>query len=67
MNVYTCNDHEGFWLGACSVIVASNEDEAKKLLESALKAHGLTKEMPFTLRKLNTGESRAFILLDGEY
>jgi hypothetical protein len=68
MNVYTCTDHEGFWpVGVCSVVVAKTEDEAHELLRIALKEHGLTKELPFTLRKVNTEQPQAFLLLDGDY
>ena len=67
LNVYACTDHDGHWpVGVASVIIATNEDEARDLLLAELKAHGL-KDTPFTLRRLQTDRPQAFVLLDGDY
>jgi hypothetical protein len=65
MNVYVCDDHHGHYpVGVCSV---EHEDQARDLLKAELRSHGLDPNKPFTLRKLNTAEPRAFVILDGDY
>lgn len=67
MNVYTCVDHDGHYpVGVASVVVAPTEEEAREILEGALVKHGLSTR-PFTLRRINIAEPRAFILNDGDY
>ena len=67
MNVYTCTDHDGHWVGGASVIVANSEHEARELLKAELYEHGLDSNKPFTLRQINTEKPRAFVLQDGDY
>lgn len=68
MNVYTCTDHEGHQpVGVSSVVVAATEKQARALLIAELEAHGLKTKIPFTLRRINTDEARAFVLGDGDY
>lgn len=68
MQIYVCDDHEGHYpAGVCSVIVAEHEDQAKDLLRAELRSHGLDPNKRFTLRRLNTNEPRAFVILDGDY
>jgi hypothetical protein len=67
VNVYTCVDHEGHWVGVASVVVAPSEEIARRLLLVELQAHGLSGNKPFTLRQINTVEPRAFVLQDGDY
>ncbi len=67
MNVYTCTDHEGHWVGVASVIVAPSEEIARRLLVVELQAHGLKGTAPFTLRQINIAEPRAFVLQNGDY
>jgi hypothetical protein len=67
MNVYTCTDHEAHWVGGASVVVASSEAEARQLLLAELRTHGLTKDEPFTLRKIQLEKPQAFVLHDGDY
>jgi hypothetical protein len=68
MNIYICQDHEGHYpVGVCSVIVAEDEDMARLLLQAELREHGLRKEEPFTLRRINTDKPKAFVILDGDY
>lgn len=68
MNVYVCTDHECFYpVGACSVVIAKSEDEARGLLQAALRERGLRKEESFSLQELNLEKPEAHILLDGDY
>jgi hypothetical protein len=67
MNVYVCTDHDGHFVGVCSIVIAPDEDAAKELLKPELREHGLNAEKPFTLRRLNTENPRAFVILDGDY
>jgi hypothetical protein len=67
MPVFVCTDHDGHWVGVASVIVAESEDEARLLLTAELKTHGLDGGKPFTLRRINTVEPRAFVLQNGDY
>lgn len=67
MNVYTCTDHEGHWVGVASVVVANDEDQARELLIAELKTHGLVQGKSFNLRRIDTSEPRAFVLQDGDY
>ena len=67
LNVYTCTDHEGHWVGVASVVVAETEEIAKDLLIAELAEHGLKQTKPFTLRRINTAHPKAFVLQDGDY
>lgn len=68
MNIYVCTDHDGHYpVGVCSVIIATSETEAADLLKGELAEHGLNFDKPFSLRKLNGDEPKAFVLLDGQY
>lgn len=69
MNVYVCTDHEGHWpVGVASLIVAPDENEARRLLIQELEAHGLKQnDKPFSLRLMNIASPRAYVLLDGDY
>ena len=67
MNVYTCTDHDGHWVGVASVIVAPSEEIARRLLLVELQSHGLRGNQPFTLQQINLTEPRAFVLQDGDY
>jgi hypothetical protein len=67
MNVYTCTDHDGHWVGVASVIVAEDEEDARVLLIKELRSHGLDEAKPFTLQKINTNDPRAYVLQNGDY
>lgn len=67
MQVYTCKDHAGHWpVGACSVVVAWDERQARELLAASLRDAGLDPD-GFTLQLLDLSEPKATILLDGNY
>jgi len=69
LNVYTCVDHGGHWpVGVASVVVAGDETQARGLLDTQLREHGLNPDKPkYTLLRINTDEPRAFVLRDGDY
>lgn len=68
MKIYTCVDHPGHWVGVASVVVAPNEDEARRLLIDELYTHGLAQgPKPFTLREINIKKPKAFVLQNGDY
>ena len=70
MKIYTCTDHDCFWpVGVASVIVATNEEEAKRLLDEKLKKKGLKtySKSPYTFNELLTDKPEATILHDGNY
>lgn len=69
LNVYTCTDHDGHYpVGVASVVVADNEAQARTLLDTQLKEHGLNPEKPhYSLRRINIEQPRVFVLLDGDY
>jgi hypothetical protein len=41
MKLYVVRSHDGHYLGGCSVVVASSEDEARELLDAELIAQKL--------------------------
>lgn len=68
MKVYVCTDHEGFWpVGVASIVVANDGVEATELLYTALRARGLTQDIPFTLCEVDTSTPKAEIFRDGDY
>jgi len=68
MDVFVCTDHDGHYpVGVCSVVMAVSEEQARQLLLIELQKHGLRGNQPFTLRKLQSEQPQAFVLLDGDY
>ena len=68
MQGYVCTDHDGHYpVGVASIIVAPDEDEARRLLAAELREHGLDAGKPFTLRRIQSEKPQAFVLLDGNY
>ncbi len=67
MNVYTCIDHDGHWVGVASVVIAPTEDEARELLKDVLTDCGLNGAKPFTLHKIDISKPQAVVLCDGDY
>lgn len=68
MRVFICTDHEGHYpVGVASIVVADDEDHARRLLGAELKQHGLRREKPFTLQEVGTADAHALVLLDGNY
>jgi hypothetical protein len=67
MKLFTCTDHDNFWpVGAASIALAENEEEAHELLKKALEDHGLSGE-DFTLQEVDLNSPQAVILCDGSY
>lgn len=75
MNVYTCKDHAGHWVGTASVIVAETELQAYEMLRVELVKHGLEYEVMRNERKgqmptfqlLDTTKPQAIVLQNGDY
>lgn len=75
MNIYTCKDHAGVWVGVASVIVAETELQAYELLRAQLIEHGLRPAIEFdeargvmpTLQLLDTTKAQAIVLQNGDY
>ena len=70
MIVYTCTDHDYHWpVGVASIVVAPNEEEARKLLDAELVEGGLRpyEDKSYTLIPLSVMTAQAVILLDGNY
>jgi hypothetical protein len=67
MRVYVCNDHDGYYpVPVASVIVAPNEQTARKALDAELVANGL-REGTGTLREIDTGKTACIMLSNGNY
>jgi hypothetical protein len=69
LKVYVCTDHDYFWpLGTASVVLAVDEEEARRMLDDRLQARRLKPHegKPYTLREI-TGQPGAYILCDGNY
>lgn len=65
---FACNDHDShFPVGCASVVVAEDEDQARKLLDIQLIANGLKpfELKPYTFQTITRGE--AVILVNGDY
>lgn len=67
--VWTCIDHDVINpVGGASVVVAHSEDEARELLDAALKAGGLkVDKYRYTLTPLDLTTSQAIVLRNGDY
>jgi len=69
VKVYVCYDHDGFWMGGVSVVLAENEDDARQQLDAALVAACLAphKDHPYDLHELDSTQPQACILFNGDY
>ena len=67
MEVYYCTDHDGVYpTGVASIVVAPSENLARIILRERLRELGLDKS-DFTLQRLYTNETKAIILVNGDY
>lgn len=67
MKVFVCTDHdEHYPVGAASVIIAENEQQASSLLREELQRRGLKGE-GFTLKEIDLSAPIAVVLCDGNY
>jgi len=67
MKVYYSTDFKGFWpVGTAAIVIAEDEAQAKSLLELQIKDAGLPPSK-FTVKELETSETKAIILRDGDY
>lgn len=70
MRLWVCTDHDCHWpVGCASIVLAENEEEAARLLDSALRQHGLKSGNvePYTLTEIPLDQARAVVLNDGNY
>lgn len=70
MRIFTCTDHDTFYpVGAASVVIADDEEMARRLLDSALIARGLkpSSESSYTINEILETAPCAVILVDGNY
>jgi hypothetical protein len=70
VRLFFCTDHASVWpVGVASVVVASDEDEARSLLDAELVGRGLKPyaDEPYTLLEANHDKPGAYVLRDGDY
>ena len=67
MKVWTCNDHNGHYVGVASVVVADDERHARALLKAELVKQGLDPNVPFTLNPLDMNTAMAYVIQNGDY
>lgn len=67
LKLFTCDDHACFYpVGVASIVLAADEDDARRLLNNALVKKRLTPG-DYTLVEVDMTVSQAIILQDGEY
>lgn len=67
MKIFRCTNHDThFPVGGASIVVASDIDEARKLLDAELKQCGLIPDN-YTLDEIDITKAQAIILNDGNY
>ena len=69
MRVFTCRDHDGKYLGGCSVVAAPTVEMAYSILDKALIERGLKPhdESPYTLQDFVPDVIGVKVLFDGDY
>lgn len=67
LRLWVSTDHDGHWVGVCSLVVAHDEDEARALLKAKLPEHGLDPDRPFTLQERHLDRPIAYVEQDGDY
>lgn len=70
MKIYVIKDHDRHWpVGAASMVIARNKEEAIKLLDKELIKRGLKpyKDKPYNLIKVSQAKPVAVVLCDGNY
>lgn len=65
LKVFTAN-HEGHWLGGCSVVVAENKDEAYEILSKELGYQGLNVSYG-AIQEIDLYTPAAHVLFNGDY
>jgi len=67
MRLWVCTDHSCHWpVGCASIVLADEEDEARRLLDAALIEHDLVPNK-YTLTEVPLNQARAVVLNDGNY
>jgi hypothetical protein len=67
VRVFTSTDFQGYWpVGRAAVVLASDENDAKRLLADELRSRKLPTD-GFTVQEVQTGRRLVLILNDGNY
>lgn len=67
MRLFSCR-FDGFWpVGAAAVVVAEGLEQAKSLMDSALRERGLRSSSQDDWEEISLFEPKATILCDGNY
>ncbi len=70
IRLFVCTDHDMHWpVGAASVVLAQDEEQARVLLDSELVSRGLKPyaKKPYQLREIPLDQLMAEVLVDGNY
>lgn len=73
MKTYVCYNHDGWFLGGNSVVVAPNKNKARALLNKELKSRGLDPDKILGTRDgkkyqlVEVPENTATVVFDGDY
>lgn len=68
MKVFTCDDHKGWWpVPTASVVIAEDEEEARKLLKIKLRHEYAIEDDSFTLKEVDITAEKAIVLSYGDY
>lgn len=70
MRLFICTDHDDHWpVGVASVVVARDEDEARRLLDQELMGRGLRPHArkAYTFREVDLSAPVAIVMCDGNY
>ena len=69
MKFFVCTDHDNFYVGGVSIVIAETKLKARNLLSKELVKEGLKPyiEEPFTLQEIDTNVPIALVLQNGDY
>lgn len=67
LKLYSCT-FTGHWpVGACAVVLATGQGDARKRMRDALAAEGLDTTQMLEMKEIDTRTAGAHVLLNGEY
>lgn len=68
MKLYYSTDHDGhFPVPVASMVLASDETEARALLNVALQEQGVNPNLGYTLHEVDITKPQAIVLSNGDY
>lgn len=66
--LWVCTDHDGHYpVGVASIVMANSVEEAKLLMDQALREQGLSPHKAYSLLELNISVPFARVLCNGDY